>query len=104
MQEHKVQIRRPGRDEWEDIQYGEEIEIANILCHQCVGFDAIEMDKKDFYKLAVDCYREIVRKVGIVAGELLLPVFNSKGKVWFYVSKSKKRIEYVYTGETIYEG
>lgn len=115
MQEDKIQIRRPWTDEWEDALYGEEVEIANILCHQCAGFDATKMDEEDFHKLAVDCYMEIFRKVGAVIGTLSLPVFNNKeyslfvhkydkGRVWFYVGKSEKRIEYIYTGETIYEG
>lgn len=117
MQERKVQIRRPWKDEWEDIQYEEEVELANILCHQCVGLDAIKMNEKDFGELAIDCYGEIVRKVGIVAGTLLLPVFNNKEyslfatiddydkeKVWVYMGKKKERIEYIYTGETVYEG
>lgn len=109
MQEYNVQIRRPWEDEWEDIQYGEEVEIANILCHQCAGFDAAKMNEKDFGELAVDCYREIVRKVGIVAGVLPLPVFNNKEyslfatiddsdkeKVWVYMGKSKKNRIYLY--------
>lgn len=115
MQEYKIQICRPWKDEWEDIQYGEEVEIANILCHQCAGLDATEMDEKNFGELAIDCYREIVRKVGVVAGTLPLPVFNNKEyslfatidnydkeKIWVYMGKNKKRIEYIYTGETIY--
>lgn len=116
MQECEIQIRRPWKDEWEDIRYGEEVEIANILCHQCAGLDATKMNEKDFGELAIGCYREIVRKVGVVAGVLPLPVFNNKEyslfatidnydkeKIWVYMGKSRKRIEYIYTGETIYE-
>lgn len=101
MQECEVQIRRPWKDEWEDIQYGEEVEIANILCHQCAGFDATKMNEKDFCKLAEKCYKEIDRKVGLVIGTLPLPVFNNKEyslfvdkydkeTVFFYVNKSEK--------------
>lgn len=101
MQEYKVQIRRPWKDEWEDIQYGEEVEIANILCHQCAGLDATKMDEKDYNKLVANCYAEIFRKVGVVIGTLPLPVFNNKEYslfvheydkeiVFFYVGKSKK--------------
>ena len=101
MQKYKVQIRRPWKDEWEDIQYGEEVEIANILCHQCAGLDATKMDEKDFRKLAADCYTEIYRKVGVIIGMLPLPVFNNKEyslfvheydkeTVFFYVNKSEK--------------
>lgn len=118
MQEYKVQIHRPWGDEWEDLLYEEEVEVANILCQLCAELDATEMNEKDFGDLAINCYREIVRKVGIVAGKLPLPVFNNKeyslfgtigvdkhGKetICYYADKSEKRIVYIYTGETIYE-
>jgi len=119
MQEYKVQIRRPWENEWEDAQYGEEVEIANILCHQCAGLDATKMNKEDFRSLSANCRNEIIRKVGIFAGGLPLPVFNNKeyslfgtigidkyGKetIYYHADKSEKRIVYIYTGETIYEG
>lgn len=111
-----MKIYRSWSERWEDAQYGEEVEVANILCHYCAGLDIKSMTKKDFDALVVDCYKEIMRKVGIVAGTVPLPVFNNKeyclfgaideydkGKLWIYVCKSEKRVEYAYTGESIYE-
>lgn len=116
--DEKVKIYRFWSQEWEDISYEEEIELTNILCHQCAGLDATKMNKEDFRNLAVNCCNEIFRKVGRFAGKLPLPVFNNKeyslfgtigidkhGKatICYYADKSEKRIEYIYTGETIYE-
>lgn len=77
MQEYKVQICRPWKNEWEDLGYGEEVELANIMCQQCVGFDAKAMNEKDFKTLADRCYSEIYRKIGAIKGRIPLPIYGN---------------------------
>lgn len=76
MQEYKVQICRPWKMKWEDLVYGEEVELANIVCQQCAGLDAKAMNEKDFKILADRCHSEIFRKIGIVKGKIPFPICN----------------------------
>lgn len=98
--DERVKIYRFWSQDWEDISYEEEIELTNILCQVCAGYNAVNMTKDDFDDIGVRCYKEIFKKVGTVAGVIPLPVFNNKEysllctidkydkeKVWFYVGQ-----------------
>lgn len=61
----------------EDLTYGEEIEVANILCQRCAGLDARTLTDSDAYSIVCSCYEEICNRVGVISGSIKLPIYNN---------------------------